>query len=163
MTETKRKLKLPIKPRTLGIATPEKANEEKNTKIKAEKAKEKENKPTPPKVQSGKKLREHKIIEPEIYKKILNHLRIKYPNCFTRPVKPLAIGIHKELLGECEELGISGVQLKSFCKAYCKNSKYRELIIVGAERVNLQGEVASLVVEQEVRKPIEKPVEREAN
>lgn len=116
-----------------------------------------------PKVQVKKKFREHKIIDPEIYKKILNHLRIKYPNCFTRPMKPLAIGIHKELLGECEELGISGVQLKSFCKAYCKNSKYRELIMVGAERVNLQGEVVSLVVEQEVRKPIAKPVEKEAN
>lgn len=167
MTETKPKLKLSLKPRTLGLNLAVEVLEEKNTKLKAAKAKSKENKPTPPKVakapkvQVKKKLREHKIIDPEIYKKILKHLQTKYPNCFTRPVKPLAIGIYKELLGECEELGISGVQLKSFFKAYCKNSKYRELIVVGAERVGLKGKVTSLVTEEEAHKTAAKTAKKE--
>jgi hypothetical protein len=150
MTETKPKLKLSLKPRTLGLNLADKPNVDVETKS------ETKNSPTPPKadkapkVQIKKKLREHRIIEPEIYTKILKHFRVKYPNCFCKPAKPLAIGIFKEAVSESEEINVSRMQLRHFFRAYCKNRAYRELIVVGAERFGLNGEVTSLVTEEEV-------------
>lgn len=34
----------------------------------------------------------------KLYWKVLEYVRLKYPNCFTVPPVPLAIGIHKELI-----------------------------------------------------------------
>lgn len=155
MTENKPKLKLPLKPRILGIAIPEKANEE--TKSKAN------NSPTSPKAAKVVKVQQskNKIISSKIYFKILKYFQAKYPNCFCLPMKTLAIGIHKELLSEREEIGVSGVELRNFFRAYCRNPKYTSLIIIGAERVNLKGEVVSLVTEHETRKPVAKSVKKE--
>lgn len=144
MTETKPKLKLTIKPKVLNLNTPSKSQE---ITLELE-----EKKLDTSKAQGIKKLKEHTIIDREIYRKILDHFRTKYPNCFSRPRKLLAIGIFNEVVGECEEIGVSKTQLKSFFKAYCSTRHYRQLMVVEAERVGLLGNTSSLVTEQELRK-----------
>lgn len=147
MTETKPKLKLTIKPKLLNLNIASKPKE----KV-LELGEKKLDTPKVSKVQGSQKLKEHKLIEPEIYRKILGHFRTKYPNCFSRPRRLIAIGIFNEVVGECEEIGVSKTQLKSFFKAYCSTKHYKQLMIVGAERFGLLGNTTSLVAEQELRK-----------
>lgn len=145
------KLKLSKKSIVLSLNPPSEAKAEEKKENKVVKLNEK--KPAAPKVAKAKNIKEHTIIDPDIYTKILRHFRAKYPNCFSRPRKLLAIGIFHELVEECEELGVSKMQLRHFFKAYCSTKHYRQLMIIGAERFGLNGEVTSLITEQEVCKP----------
>lgn len=156
MTESKPlpKLKLSKKSIVLSLnppATIAKVEEKKEDKV----TKLKDKKPAAPIVANApkaKNIKEHTIIEPDIYNKILRHFREKYPNCFSYQRKPLAIGIFHQVVGECKDLGITEKQLKSFFTAYCSTTHYRQLMNVGAERVDLLGNTSGFVIEKEVRK-----------
>jgi CspA family cold shock protein len=86
-----------------------------------------------------------------IANKVLNVLSEKYPKTF--PYKPLAIGFKDELFAISEELGFSKNELKIFLTFYCRSKKYRSNLILNAERVDLKGEITSIVKEQEAIKP----------
>ncbi len=86
----------------------------------------------------------------ELYIKILRHLQDKYPKCFSKPPKPLAIGILKDVLAERQALEITRGQLQQFFKRYCWKDQYKQALVVGAERVDLEGNVRSTVTEKEV-------------
>jgi hypothetical protein len=91
------------------------------------------------------------MLPPKIFLKIINYFRTKYPNCFSVPMKPLAIGLHKEMINKCEEIGVSKTQIRRFCSAYCHRKVYKTILVVGAERVDLEGNVTSVVTEEEVK------------
>jgi sRNA-binding protein len=74
----------------------------------------------------------------------------KYPNCFSKTSKPLAIGILKDVLAERIELEITRGQLQQFFHRYCGKDQYKQALVVGAERVDLEGNVRSTVTEKEV-------------
>ena len=86
----------------------------------------------------------------ELYLKVLRHLQEKYPKCFSKPPKPLAIGILKDVLAERQALEITRGQLQQFFHRYCGKDQYKQALVVGAERVDLEGNVRSTVTEKEV-------------
>ena len=86
----------------------------------------------------------------ELYIKVLRHMQEKYPSCFSRTPKPLAIGILKDVLADRVELEITRGQLQQFFHRYCGKDQYKEALVIGAERVDLEGNVRSTVTEKEV-------------
>jgi sRNA-binding protein len=86
----------------------------------------------------------------ELYIKVLRHMQDKYPKCFSKTPKPLAIGILKDVRGECQALEITRGQLQQFFNRYCKKNQYKQALVFGAERVDLEGNVRSTVTEKEV-------------
>ncbi|KJW03978.1 ProQ/FINO family protein [Rickettsia argasii] len=69
----------------------------------------------------------------EEYKQILKLLQTKYPLCFTMKAKPLAIGIHKEII-DAEKEHFSNQQIRKFFKRYCSDKRYKKLKIQGLSR-----------------------------
>ena len=86
----------------------------------------------------------------ELYLKVLRHMQEKYPNCFSKTPKALAIGILKEVLVERQVLEITRGELQQFFHRYCGKDQYKEALVIGAERVDLEGNVRSTVTEKEV-------------
>ena len=86
----------------------------------------------------------------ELYLKVLRHMQEKYPHCFSKTPKPLAIGILKNVLADRVELEITRGQLQQFFHRYSGKDQYKEALVVGAERVDLEGNVRSTVTEKEV-------------
>ncbi|MCC8369749.1 MAG: ProQ/FinO family protein [Rickettsia endosymbiont of Oxypoda opaca] len=82
-------------------------------------------------------------------KQILKLLQTKYPLCFAMKAKPLAIGIHKEIIAT-EKEHFSNQQIRRFFKRYCSDKRYKKLLIEGKQRFNLDGTPASLVTKEEV-------------
>lgn len=75
----------------------------------------------------------------EMYLTILNHFKTKYPNCFSDSIKPLAIGIIKDMLKENTELKLSKIKIRKFCNIYCNTAEYKTALKTGISRVDLLG------------------------
>ena len=110
-----------------------------------------------PKNKTDNKSQKQKIEPPkkrmlsfELYLKVLRHMQEKYPKCFSKPPKPVAIGILKDVLAERQALEITRGQLQQFFHRYCGKDQYKQVLVVGAERVDLEGSVRSTVTEKEV-------------
>lgn len=104
-------------------------------------------KPKTKKVKSSLFKTEKQLLATETYLTILNHFKRKYPNCFSDPIKPLAIGIIKDMLKEKTELGLSGIKIRKFCNIYCNIPEYKAALKTGVSRVDLRGNVTGLVEE----------------
>ena len=80
---------------------------------------------------------------------ILTKLNADFPALFSEEVKPLAIGIDLELKtrlnGEFTNAGLS-----RFFHRYCGSFKYKEKLVEGARRFNLDSSPATLVTAKEV-------------
>jgi predicted transposase/invertase (TIGR01784 family) len=86
------------------------------------------------------------------YETILKYLRQHYPKCF--PINydslvPLAVGIHKELFN-VPGLPFPKIQLRRFFMRYTRQRAYRNILIVGHDRINLDGTTTSKVLKTEV-------------
>lgn len=83
------------------------------------------------------------------YFTILTKLQADYPEVFSIDPKPLAIGIHLELKkilnGE-----FANAQLSRFFHRYCGSFNYKEKLVEGAQRFNLDGSPATLVTKTEI-------------
>ncbi|HJD66694.1 MAG TPA: ProQ/FinO family protein [Rickettsia endosymbiont of Bembidion nr. Transversale] len=83
------------------------------------------------------------------YFSILTKLKTDFPAAFSEDPKPLAIGIDLELKkilnGEFANAGLS-----RFFHRYCGSFKYKEKLVEGAQRFNLDGSPASLVTQKEI-------------
>jgi hypothetical protein len=90
------------------------------------------------------------------YFSILTKLQADFPVLFTEEPKPLAIGIDialkKILNGQ-----FPNNQLNRFFHRYCGSFKYKEKLVEGAKRFNLDGSPATLVTAKEVPVMIHKP------
>jgi hypothetical protein len=89
------------------------------------------------------------ILEPKIYKQILKILQNTYPHCFTIPPKPLAVNIHLSLI-ETKIEDISKTMLRKFLVCYCRTKNYKDGLQLGADRVDLQGNVTACVTAEEM-------------
>jgi sRNA-binding protein len=72
------------------------------------------------------------------YETILRFLQKRYPKCFTKKPKLLAINIHKELFILLSEK-FSKTAIQQFLYVYCTKSKYRKALLNKKSRVNLDG------------------------
>lgn len=115
-----------------------------------------ESKVTKPKTKQNKKAKpsilkkEKQLLTSEIYLIILNHFKEKYPNCFSDPIKPLAIGIIKDMLKENTELKLSKVKIRKFCNIYCNTPEYKMALKAGTPRINLFGNSTGLTEENKI-------------
>jgi sRNA-binding protein len=75
-------------------------------------------------------------------------LSTNYPHCFNHDKKPLAIGIHKELI-RLHPTVLSKQRVFRFLQRYC-NGFYKKGLVVGAIRLNLDGSKSSIVTETEI-------------
>ncbi len=82
---------------------------------------------------------------------ILYYFREKYPNCFSDSIKPLAIGIIKDMLKERTELKLSGIKIRKFCNIYCNTPEYKMALKAGTPRVDLLGNSTGLVEENQIQ------------
>ncbi len=123
------------------------------TKEKPAKDKKSQNKsginPTKTKKERVEPLRKQ-MLSFELYIKVLRHMQDKYPKCFSKPPKPLAIGILKDVLAERQALEITRGQLQQFFHRYCGKDQYKQALVVGAERMDLEGNARSTVTEKEI-------------
>lgn len=89
-------------------------------------------------------------INNENYNLVFSYLNKNYPECFpskSEPV-PLAIGIHHQIRA-IEDLPFSKSKIFKFLARYAKNALYREQLVAGKNRINLDGSVSSQVSEEE--------------
>ena len=89
-------------------------------------------------------------INNENYNLVFSYLNKNYPECFpskSEPV-PLAIGIHHQIR-TIEDLPFSKSKIFKFLARYAKNALYREQLVAGNNRINLDGSVSSQVSEEE--------------
>lgn len=98
------------------------------------------------------------LLTSEEYSSILKYLQKTYPKCFS-PVNPLplAVGIHKQLLLSLG-LPFTKVKIRRFLKRYTGSKKYRQNLIIGNPRVDLQGNHSGEVTEEEVNRTNQKEV-----
>lgn len=73
-------------------------------------------------------------------------LQEKHPGCFSKPWKPLAVGIREQIKKEHPEIPSS--VLGEYLTNFCNGSKYLKAVVEagpGSARVNLDGSVAGIV------------------
>ena len=79
-------------------------------------------------------------------KALLNQLIDTYPAAFIpfgeRGVKPLKLGIHKDLLPIVKSWGFDPVALKIALSSYTRALRYQRALVKEAHRIDLQGEAA---------------------
>lgn len=91
------------------------------------------------------------ILTAEDYTQILEYLQKTYPKCFppsNRPL-PLAVGIHNQIF-TLKELPFTKTKIRRFLARYTRSIEYRNNLVVGVPRVNLQGNHAGSVKEEEI-------------
>jgi sRNA-binding protein len=85
--------------------------------------------------------------------KLLHYLRTTYPECFTTPPSPLAIGIHRQLQeseGVKENSVMTRTNIYQTLKTYTARKDYGATIVLNAPRLNLDGTSDSVVTQQHV-------------
>ncbi len=83
---------------------------------------------------------------------IIGLLQKNFPLAFPKkpaPKVPLKIGIHHDLVAHAEQLGLSAVDIRAALKKWCQGKRYRECMVAGAARVDLQGQESGLVSKEE--------------
>lgn len=100
--------------------------------------------------QPKKKTSPAKPVDPVVL--TIGQLQKHFPKAFPKnpaPKLPLKIGIHKDLLEQSEQLGISKAALREAIKTWCYGSRYWACIVEDAIRIDLNGESAGTVTKEE--------------
>ena len=84
------------------------------------------------------------------YFNILKHMKKSYPRAFTNPPSPLSIGIHMEIR-KAESGNMSNNLINKFLFAYTRSKDYKKSVVLGANRVNLAGNVVSSISEKDLQ------------
>jgi hypothetical protein len=101
----------------------------------------------------AKKSQPKSFINNEDYQLILGYMREHYPKCFptTAIPLPLAIGIHEQLFA-IPDLPFSKMKIRKFLGKYTKSYNYRQQLIIGNDRMHLDGSIGSKILEVEIPK-----------
>lgn len=78
----------------------------------------------------------------------IGKLQKQFPKAFPKnpaPKLPMKIGIHRDLLEQSEQLGISKKALREAIKTWCWGNRYWACIVEDAIRVDLNGDEAGRV------------------
>ena len=88
------------------------------------------------------------------YVATLKKLRKLYPKCFSVILRPLAVGIHHAIWEEeakkSEDERISKSAIRRFLLVYTGSKAYREAIIVGGKRIDLQGNEVEIISDKHI-------------
>jgi len=142
-TKTTQKQNIAIKQASIA---PDMTKRNQNNKTAEAPAKPKEGKAQ----QSNKPQAKKAGFNKEDHYAVMKYLQKHYPKCFPDkpPLLPLAIGIHHQLLAT-EDFPFSKTKVRRFFANYTRTKKYLSSIIVGADRVGLDGVPTSKVMEEE--------------
>jgi ProP effector len=83
---------------------------------------------------------------------IIRQLQKQFPNAFPKnpaPKVPLKLGIHNDLFGFSESLGISKVELQKTIKTWCSGNRYWACMVENADRYDLSGNTSGNVTQKE--------------
>ena len=100
--------------------------------------------------QEPSKSQSRKFISHKDYCAMLKHMQEHYSKCFTIPPSPLAIGIHNQIFA-IKDMPFSKTKLRRFLARYTRTRKYFDNLIVGNDRLALDGTSASKVLAEEVK------------
>jgi len=104
--------------------------------------------------EESKKARAKERLKKQIeqYKSTLILIQKSYPKCFLYPPKALAVGIFQSLLereiAKPEELRLGKTQIRRFLGKYTSTIKYKECLLEGSYRVDLDGKDAEKVTKE---------------
>lgn len=82
----------------------------------------------------------------------IGQLQKRFPGAFPKnpaPKLPMKIGVHKDLLEQSEQLGLSKKALREAIKTWCRGARYWACVVEGAARVDLNGDEAGRVTPEE--------------
>jgi ProP effector len=83
---------------------------------------------------------------------VIGQLQRRFPKAFPKnpaPKLPMKIGIHRDLLEQSEQLGISKKALREAIKTWCWGNRYWASIVEDAVRVDLNGDGAGRVTKED--------------
>jgi ProP effector len=83
---------------------------------------------------------------------VIGQLQKRFPKAFPKnpaPKLPMKIGIHRDLLEQSELLGISKKALREAIKTWCWGNRYWACIVEDAVRVDLNGDEAGRVTQED--------------
>ncbi len=83
---------------------------------------------------------------------IIGQLQKQFPKAFPKNPAPklaMKIGIHRDLLEQSEQLGVSKKALREAIKTWCWGNRYWAAIVEDAIRVDLNGEEAGRVTKED--------------
>jgi ProP effector len=86
---------------------------------------------------------------------IIGQLQKQFPLAFPKkpaPKVPLKIGIHKDLLGQVDQLGMSEHDIRAAIKTWCRGQRYWDCLVEDAVRVDLDGNSVGIVTKEEAQK-----------
>jgi ProP effector len=86
-----------------------------------------------------------KFLKVKQYKEVLEVFRNRYPKCFNETIRTLKKG----MLIDVEIEGMSKRVARSFLHMYTSTKEYMEVHIPGAIRIDLEGNPAGIVTEEE--------------
>ena len=129
-------------------ATPNKAKGENNNKATDSATKTKKIEAQKPNQPKAKKAGFNK----ENHYAVMKYLQKNYPKCFPDkpPFVPLAIGIHNQLVA-IEGFPFSKTKLRQFFANYTRTKNYLTSLVVGDDRIGLDGMPTSKVTKEETK------------
>ena len=129
-------------------ATPNKAKGENNNKATDSTTKTKKIEAQKPNQPKAKKAGFNK----ENHYAVMKYLQKNYPKCFPDkpPFVPLAIGIHNQLVA-IEGFPFSKTKLRQFFANYTRTKNYLTSLVVGDDRIGLDGMPTSKVTKEETK------------
>ena len=129
-------------------ATPNKAKGENNNKTTDSATKTKKIEAQKPNQPKAKKAGFNK----ENHYAVMKYLQKNYPKCFPDkpPFVPLAIGIHNQLVA-IEGFPFSKTKLRQFFANYTRTKNYLASLVVGNDRIGLDGMPTSKVTKEETK------------
>lgn len=108
------------------------------------------NKSIEKKVQKKRYKKKKLLMSKDKYQEIFNHFNNKYPKCFKTEVAPLKIGIHEDLWRNDLDDKITKTVIRKFLHIYSHKKDYKKSMVLGANRIDLNGDIVSSVTEKEI-------------
>ncbi len=85
----------------------------------------------------------------------ISRLQRKFPKAFPKKPAakvPLKLGIHEELLGQTQALGLPAEDITLAIKTWCQGARYWACLVEDAARVSLEGEPVGVVTAAEAKR-----------
>ncbi len=92
---------------------------------------------------------EARINRQKLITKGLNTLKEKFPEVCGNTIKPLALGVFKEIASVLQNEGISITQSRLIMRVYSKSTSYLQAVISGEHRYGLDGQIKGNITDDE--------------
>ena len=85
----------------------------------------------------------------------ISRLQRKFPKAFPKKPAakvPLKLGVHEELIGQADALGLAPEDITLAIKTWCQGARYWACLVENAARVSLEGEAVGVVTAVEAKR-----------